>query len=197
MNSVMTMNTLAQIESTGARGIRPLLHGTSQCGNDSPHENMSVERFPSEIVVKRTTSAVKSKTGVYFLNREVPMPIHPLQATEHGLPSKSLCKMVRIVPMGKPLSPAPRLGHLRMMRHSRESRSGPPHKVSRKVKHRQAKANVAPIPLSPEEELFLEAATALRASHVPSAENMYTHTKKDNVSKKALPPPPFRIAEAA
>ena len=141
-------------------------------------------------------------TGVYFRNRELSKLFHPLQVSQECVSVDGDTKNC-VIPQGKPLSPPPALGHLRYMLKFNKAGGkihfAPPVKVTKTSKHRMSFRKDLSSSLSPEEKLFVEAATSLRQSPVSPISRLDIPVIKKVVERveKPLPPPPFRIAEAA
>ncbi|KAL7576967.1 hypothetical protein ACA910_006723 [Epithemia clementina (nom. ined.)] len=192
---------VAKLQRSGQQQPRFCNSVSAVTAGNSANANTSMDNFSPE-AISRTPCSRKARTGVYFENKEVSGRIHPLQASPQDcVQPSSLCKRVCDVPVGKPLSPAPVLAHLHATtksheRTGRQSHFAPPVKVSRRVKHRILNTKDYST-LSPEEKLFLEAATSLRRAHSPAVnlEQPVDAKKLENPTKYALPPPPFRIAE--
>ena len=159
----------------------------------------------------------KTRTGVYFRNREVSQPYHLLQTTQDRSSTVGLGSRRFVLPQGRPLAPPPPLGHLHTIHKFKKKDSirlhvaAPVAKFTKTTtKHKRpvvAISNIKKYPISssalgPDEKLFVEAAASLCQLKVPVVNNRQeqvasaiTKTTRERVSRTALPPPPFRIAE--
>lgn len=170
---------------------------TVTVGNDS-NTNVSANVPPRHGAIAERIQSRKARTGVYFQNREVYQPMHPLQVFQHCAPSSAICAGLYDVPIGKPLSPAPVLGHLnnmnKVMKPSGMIHFIPPVKVSKTMKHRivHKPQCTALSDLSDDDELFVEAATSLSNARTPSLRQLETPAAKKKTTggtTRGLPRP--------
>lgn len=184
-------------------GRLSLMIGTINTGNNSNANTTFVDNVPRSRPLPlsracgrfseqegRDAPQRKLRSGVYFQNREVSESLHPLQTLKHpddSLFSKSMCRGGPLgnIPMGRPLSSAPVLGHLHNMRplflpQGTTTSTCPFHvalpvNVSKTVIPTTATVTKNPrmcrmkeySSLTQEQALFWEATTSLRNSHVP------------------------------
>jgi len=127
---------------------------------------LAAQPAPQALATAPPTLATKS--GVYFQNKEVPNAIRSYRVSSTMSPMMRM-KQPKALPRGKPLGMAPVLGHLRnhasMKRHpvGGKVHFKAPVKASNKTLSKPSLRGgiKKPIPLSPEERLFVEAASSL------------------------------------